>query len=111
MLRLAFQVFASAQAALSAAGRFVLGGILLIAALTKMSRPFLFLSEIYDYDLVGRKTGFTVAILLPAIELIFVLAISGFLLTFFRRAKESLPASVPFPSSPFSSKDVLNATT
>lgn len=50
--------------------RFLLGGVLLFAALSKMQHPFRFLSDLYDYELVGRTAGLVLAVTLPAFELL-----------------------------------------
>ena len=50
--------------------RLGLGLVLVIAGLAKMRNPFLFLSEIYDYELVGPGVGVAVASVLPAIEVV-----------------------------------------
>jgi hypothetical protein len=53
-----------------AGSRLLVGGGLLFASLTKLHHPFLFLSDIYSYELVGRTTGLGIAIILPYLELV-----------------------------------------
>ena len=48
--------------------RIAIGWILLYSGLVKLRLPFVFLSSVYSFDLLGDSTGFLVALFLPALE-------------------------------------------
>lgn len=50
--------------------RFVLGGIFVWSGLAKIRQPYDFLSNVYDYELVGAKLGLLVAVVLPWLEIL-----------------------------------------
>lgn len=50
--------------------RFLLGGIFVWSGLAKIRQPYDFLSNVYDYELVGAKLGLLVAVVLPWLEVL-----------------------------------------
>ncbi len=59
------------------AARLALGGILLWSCLPKLYQPYDFLSNVYQYELVGPKLGMLVAMALPWMELILGICLLG----------------------------------
>ncbi len=58
--------------------RLVLGGLLLWSSLPKIRHPYGFLTNVYDYELVGARLGAFIAMTLPWLELVLGLClISG----------------------------------
>lgn len=57
--------------------RLSLGCLFLWSSLPKIRQPYDFLSNVYDYELVGPKLGMLVAIVLPWIELLAGICLIG----------------------------------
>jgi uncharacterized membrane protein YphA (DoxX/SURF4 family) len=60
--------------------RLVFGCIFIASAVPKLMQPYDFLRAVYNYSLVGPKTGFYIALILPWLELALAISlIIGFL--------------------------------
>jgi len=56
-------------------GGILIGAVFLRSGLFHISNPYLFLSAIYDYELVGMLVGEAIAILLPFAELLLAMCL------------------------------------
>jgi len=50
--------------------RLAVGILFLIAGISKLRMPYVFLDTVYQYSLVGPKLGLAIAVILPAVEVI-----------------------------------------
>jgi len=66
---------------LSVWARTVLGGIFIWSAIYKIKWPYIFLGNVYDYEIVGPQFGILIAMTLPWIELFLGVCLLGNLLT------------------------------
>lgn len=66
---------------LSVLARTVLGGIFIWGAIHKIKWPYLFLGNVYDYEIVGPQFGILIAMTLPWIELFVGVCLLGNILT------------------------------
>jgi uncharacterized membrane protein YphA (DoxX/SURF4 family) len=57
--------------------RLIIGAMFIISSLSKIQRPFDFLSSVYSYELAGPRLGLIVAIVLPWMELIVGICLVG----------------------------------
>ena len=57
------------------------GLVFLLSSLLKLARPYDFLGNLYEYELVGPNIGILIAIILPWLELVVSLCLLGGILT------------------------------
>ena len=61
-------------------GRLAFGCVFIASAAPKLMQPYDFLRAVYDYSLVGPKTGLCIALVLPWLELVLAISlVTGFL--------------------------------
>ena len=61
-------------------GRLAFGCVFIALAAPKLMQPYDFLRAVYDYSLVGPKTGLCIALVLPWLELVLAISlVTGFL--------------------------------
>ncbi len=62
--------------------RLLIGSLFILSSLPKIRQPYEFLSNVYDYEMVGQWTGVLIAMVLPWLELIIgICLLSGLLLS------------------------------
>jgi hypothetical protein len=66
---------------LSVLARVVLGGIFIWSAIYKIKWPYVFLGNVYDYEIVGPRFGILIAMVLPWVELFVGMCLLGNILT------------------------------
>ncbi|MEN6624745.1 MAG: MauE/DoxX family redox-associated membrane protein [Candidatus Sumerlaeia bacterium] len=55
----------------------IVGCVFIISSISKIQQPYIFMSDIYGYDLVGPKTGVFLAIIFPWLELLIGICLIG----------------------------------
>lgn len=66
---------------LNVLARIALGGIFIWSAIYKIKWPYIFLGNVYDYEIIGPKFGILIAMVLPWVELYVGICLIGNLLT------------------------------
>lgn len=61
--------------------RLALGAVFILSSLPKLRQPYAFLANVFEYELVGPRTGVVVATVLPWIELTLGVCLLGGVLT------------------------------